>query len=181
MGSGVRRFSLAVIVCLYLSLLPGLSAQAIKLQVDLTDAPRNIYHAHLQIPAHAGEMALVFPKWIPGNHRPSGPSGQSDRNSHGGRRPCALWRRDDVDMYEFHVTVPAVCRSGRLPRCDHVHGQRWRQWAGRFFQSSRLELECRRAVSEGHALRRRDLRVVSHAARWVEVRHGTPCGKCLRR
>ncbi len=53
----------------------NLNAQTIRLHVDLVDAPRNIYHAHLQIPAHAGEMRLVFPKWIPGNHRPSGPIG----------------------------------------------------------------------------------------------------------
>ena len=86
---------------------PSLSAQAIRLHVDLTDAPRNIYHAHLQIPAHAGEMSLVFPKWIPGNHRPSGPIGAlTGIQMEAAGKPLA-WRRDAVDMYEFHVSVPA--------------------------------------------------------------------------
>ena len=40
-----------------------LAAQSICLQADLTDAPRNIYRAPMPIPAQAGEMPLVFPKW----------------------------------------------------------------------------------------------------------------------
>jgi predicted metalloprotease with PDZ domain len=82
-------------------------AQAIRLHVDLTDAPRNIYHAHLQIPVHAGEMSLVFPKWIPGNHRPSGPIGALTGIGMEAAGQPISWRRDDVDMYEFHVNVPA--------------------------------------------------------------------------
>ena len=86
---------------------PLANAQAIRLHVDLTDAPRNIYHAHLQIPVHAGEMALVFPKWIPGNHRPSGPiGGLTGIRMEAAGHPLA-WQRDAVEMYEFHVTVPA--------------------------------------------------------------------------
>src|SRR5580693_2459489 len=85
----------------------SLTAQAIRLHVDLSDAPRNIYHAHLQIPAHAGEMSLVYPKWIPGNHRPSGPIGAlTGIRMEAAGQPLS-WRRDDLEMYEFHVTVPA--------------------------------------------------------------------------
>src|SRR5256885_16217917 len=69
------RSSVMLFVLVLIALAPSLVAQAIRLHVDLTDAPRNIYHAQLQIPAHAGEMSLVFPRWIPGNHRPSGPIG----------------------------------------------------------------------------------------------------------
>jgi predicted metalloprotease with PDZ domain len=87
-------------------LLPNLAAQSIRLHVDLTDAPRNIYHAHLQVPVHSGPMSLVFPKWIPGNHRPSGPIGglTGIRMESGGH--AVAWQRDPVDMYEFHLTVP---------------------------------------------------------------------------
>jgi predicted metalloprotease with PDZ domain len=89
------------------ALAPGLIAQAIRLHVDLTDAPRNIYHARLQIPAHAGEMSLVFPKWIPGNHRPSGPIGALTGIHMEAAGHPVPWQRDAVEMYEFHVTVPA--------------------------------------------------------------------------
>jgi predicted metalloprotease with PDZ domain len=85
----------------------SLAAQAIQLHVDLTDAPRNIYHAHLQVPAHAGEMSLVFPKWIPGNHRPSGPIGALTGIRMEAAGQPITWQRDPIDMYEFHVTVPA--------------------------------------------------------------------------
>jgi predicted metalloprotease with PDZ domain len=101
-GDGSR-----VLVCLILLAASNLTAQTIRLHVDLVDAPRNIYHAHLQIPAHAGEMRLVFPKWIPGNHRPSGPIGALTgiRMEAGGH--VLAWQRDALDMYEFRVSVPA--------------------------------------------------------------------------
>jgi predicted metalloprotease with PDZ domain len=83
-----------------------LFAQAIKLHVDLTDAPRNIYHAKLVIPAKPGPMTLVFPKWIPGNHRPSGPiAALTGIRMEAAGQPVP-WRRDDIDMYAFHVDVP---------------------------------------------------------------------------
>jgi hypothetical protein len=57
----------------------GLAAAAfaqetpIKLEVDATDAPRKILHAHLQFPVHPGPVTLLYPKWIPGEHEPDGP------------------------------------------------------------------------------------------------------------
>jgi predicted metalloprotease with PDZ domain len=104
----VRPAAFRVVALVWLSFLSALSAaQAIRLHVDLSDAPRNIYHAHLQIPAHAGEMSLVFPKWIPGNHRPSGPiAALTGIHMEAAGQPLS-WQRDDVEMYEFHVPVPA--------------------------------------------------------------------------
>jgi predicted metalloprotease with PDZ domain len=106
-SAGVRLCRWRLSLFLLFLFAPSLTAQAIRLHVDLTDAPRNIYHAHLHIPAHAGEMSLVFPKWIPGNHRPSGPLGglTGIQMEAGGR--SLSWQRDAVDMYEFHVSVPA--------------------------------------------------------------------------
>lgn len=83
------------------------SAQAIRLWVDLTDAPRNTYHAQLEIPAKPGELTLVFPKWIPGNHRPSGPIAALTGIRMEAAGHALGWRRDPVDIYAFHVTVPA--------------------------------------------------------------------------
>jgi predicted metalloprotease with PDZ domain len=96
------RLSISILI-----LATVLSAQVIRLHVDLTDAPRNIYHAHLQFPVSPGEVSLVFPKWIPGNHRPSGPlAGLTGIRMEGGGHAVS-WQRDPVEMYEFHVTVPA--------------------------------------------------------------------------
>ena len=81
-------------------------SQSISIAVDLRDAPRNIYHARLAFPVKPGPLTLVYPQWIPGNHRPTGPIAnlaglQVEANGH-----AVVWQRDDVDMYAFHLTVP---------------------------------------------------------------------------
>ena len=102
------RLSLSILAFLTFSFASSnLSAQAIRLQVDLTDAPRNIYHAHLIFPAKPGAMTLVFPKWIPGNHRPSGPIAGLTGIRMEAAGKIVAWQRDPVDMYAFHVEIPA--------------------------------------------------------------------------
>src|SRR6516164_8281959 len=57
-----------------LLLFPGaILAQPIQLRVDASEAPRRIYHAQLTIPAAPGPLTLAYPKWIPGEHAPTGP------------------------------------------------------------------------------------------------------------
>ena len=96
--------------CLVLALVSSClaaRAQSIQLSVDLTDAPRNIYHAQLTIPAKPGPLTLVYPKWIPGNHRPAGPIvNLAGLKIEAGGQTLA-WERDPVDMYAFHLDVPA--------------------------------------------------------------------------
>jgi len=90
---------------------PRVFAQSIRLQVDLTDAPRNLYHAKLNVPAKPGPMTLVFPKWIPGNHRPSGPiAALTGIRMEAAGKPL-LWQRDVTDMYAFHVIVPESAKA----------------------------------------------------------------------
>jgi predicted metalloprotease with PDZ domain len=78
-----------------------------RLRVDATDAPRNILHSTITIPVKPGAVTLVYPKWIPGNHRPTGPI-QNLMGLHilGGGKELD-WQRDLVDMYAFHLQVPA--------------------------------------------------------------------------
>ncbi len=45
----------------------------IQITADLTDAPRKLYHAEVDLPVTEGPVTLTTPKWIPGNHRPTGP------------------------------------------------------------------------------------------------------------
>ena len=35
--------------------------------------PRKMLHADMVIPVHSGELTLVYAKWIPGEHGPTGP------------------------------------------------------------------------------------------------------------
>jgi predicted metalloprotease with PDZ domain len=56
-------------------------------------------------------MTLFYPKWIPGEHAPSGPIVDLGglRISAGGR--SIIWKRDSVEMFAFHITVPAGASS----------------------------------------------------------------------
>jgi predicted metalloprotease with PDZ domain len=75
--------------------------------VDLTDAPRNLFHAVMTIPASPGDTVLVYPKWVPGNHRPSGPIANVTGLHFRAGGQELTWHRDPVEMYSFHVTVPS--------------------------------------------------------------------------
>lgn len=111
-----------VLLSLLTSALLGLSALAAPLtaqaapaaagwtgtiEVDATEAPRRIFHARLSLPASPGPLVLYYPKWIPGEHGPTGPVVDlvGLRFSAGGQ--TLPWRRDPVDMYAFHLTIPA--------------------------------------------------------------------------
>ncbi|HEX3951883.1 MAG TPA: PDZ domain-containing protein [Steroidobacteraceae bacterium] len=87
------------------------AAAVATVEVDARDAPRGIQRVHLTMPVESGNLTLLYPKWLPGEHAPNGPIGAvSDlRFSSGGK--ALSWRRDDVNMYAFHVTVPANAAS----------------------------------------------------------------------
>ena len=73
---------------------------------DLTDAPRELLHAEIEIPVRSGPFTFTAAKWIPGNHSPTGPIGDFAGLFVTGNGKPIPWRRDDVDMYAFHVNVP---------------------------------------------------------------------------
>ena len=79
----------------------------ITLHVDLTDAPRKILHAHETIPVQPGPMTLVYPKWIPGEHMPSGPIDNQAGFTISANGQPVKWERDKDDMFTYHVVVPA--------------------------------------------------------------------------
>src|SRR5215467_7268225 len=84
---------------------PG-NSQPTKLVVDATHAPEKILHAQLQIPVSAGPLTLVYPKWIPGEHGPTGPIVDLTGLQFFANGQRLAWRRDLVEMYMFHLTIP---------------------------------------------------------------------------
>ncbi len=81
-------------------------AQHIQLALDLRDAPRKILHARLVIPVKPGPLTLAYPQWIPGEHSPSGPIDNLAGLVISANGQVLKWRRDDVNMFAIHVTVP---------------------------------------------------------------------------
>jgi len=69
-------------------------AQPIKLVVDATHAPEKILHAQMEIPVAAGDAKLVFPKWIPGEHGPTGPITDVTGLQFFANGKRLAWRRD---------------------------------------------------------------------------------------
>src|SRR5215471_14669406 len=96
-----------VVVCLDSSFAVAQDTIKERLHVDATDAPRNILHSSVTIPVASGPVTLVYPRWIPGNHRPTGPiQNLTGLHIKAGARELD-WQRDLVDMWAFHLQVPA--------------------------------------------------------------------------
>ena len=78
-----------------------------QLTVDATDVTRGIFRVHERVPVTgAGDLVLLYPKWVPGGHSPRG-----DIKNVTGFRVTAngqplKWMRDPLDVFAFHVTVP---------------------------------------------------------------------------
>jgi predicted metalloprotease with PDZ domain len=86
-------------------------ASDITLQVNAREAPRSLFHVTERVSCAPGVLKLFYPKYIPGEHGPTGPL-----NSVIGFRITAegkplAWKRDLVDMFEIDTTVPNGVRE----------------------------------------------------------------------
>jgi predicted metalloprotease with PDZ domain len=104
------RFSFVLAVCLGMAGVSSIEAadnRAVVLDVDAREAPRKIFHAKLTIPAAPGALTLAYPKWIPGEHGPTGPIADLAGLRLSAAGKTVSWKRDSVDMYRIHCDVPA--------------------------------------------------------------------------
>ena len=76
----------------------------ITLEVDAREAPRRIFHAQLTIPATPGPLTLFYPKWL--TWLPIGPVNNLVNVKIAAAGKALPWRRDDLDIYAFHVDIP---------------------------------------------------------------------------
>ncbi|PZN95646.1 MAG: peptidase M61 [Alphaproteobacteria bacterium] len=84
----------------------------ITLKVDATDVTRGIWKVRQTIPVSgAGRMTLLFPKWLPGNHSPTGQVEKVAGLTISANGKPLTWKRDEIDVYGFTVDVPAGTRS----------------------------------------------------------------------
>src|SRR5258708_8621749 len=107
-------------VCLIILLLCGGAARgqenaAVRLEVDLRDAAKRVYHSKMEFPVKPGPLTLVYPRWIPGEHSP--PEAIVDATGlhfRGGGEEIA-WRRGGVDFFSFRCTLPPGLTSSAIP------------------------------------------------------------------
>jgi len=102
----------------------------IKLAVDATDTTHGIFRVHetIPVPANTGDLILLYPQWLPGNHSPSGPINKvAGLVIKAGGKQIA-WTRDPVHVYAFHVPVPKGATAidvdfQYLSATDHPQGR----------------------------------------------------------
>jgi len=82
------------------------SAPAMALVVDETQAARRIAFVHEEIRVQPGALALAYPRWIPGEHGPTGPIQQMAALRIRSGDVTLPWTRDPEEIYTIHVEVP---------------------------------------------------------------------------
>src|ERR1700742_4888053 len=90
--------------------IPGSQAKAAPtatLVLDAASAARGIMYVHETVPVSPGPLTLVYPKWIPGEHGPTGPITDLTGLKMSAAGKTILWRRDAEDNYAFNIDVPA--------------------------------------------------------------------------
>ncbi len=82
---------------------------AITLDIDATDITRGVFRVSEVIPVVPGtsDLIVMLPQWLPGNHGPRGDlTGLVDIHFFAGGKELT-WHRDPVEVYAFHVDLPA--------------------------------------------------------------------------
>jgi len=105
----MKRIVLIVFAALWATL--AFAQNTVQLQVDASDAPRRLFHVHMTMPAKPGPMTLLYPEWIPGEHGPTGPIANLVGLKVSAGTQTIAWKRDSVNMYAFHLDVPAGSAS----------------------------------------------------------------------
>ncbi|MET0252126.1 MAG: peptidase M61 [Novosphingobium sp.] len=85
----------------------------IQLKVDASDTARRVFRVTETIPLAPGtrSLTLLYPEWLPGAHAPRGRLAElTDLRFTAGGKPLE-WRRDPVEVYAFHVTLPEGARE----------------------------------------------------------------------
>src|SRR5829696_3559291 len=80
--------------------------QQIELAVDASEVGRKVIHVREVIPAAPGQLALHYPRWIPGRHRPVGQIANVTEFRAKADGKAIDWKRDDADPFTVRVNVP---------------------------------------------------------------------------
>ena len=84
---------------------------AIGLAVSARDVTHRVLNVRETVPVQPGELTLLYPQWIPGNHSPTGPISEIAGLEVTANGKPIPWLRDRVNVYAFHVDVPTGVRT----------------------------------------------------------------------
>src|SRR6266850_1420289 len=112
----------------------------LTLSVDLTDLDRRLFIVRESVPVKPGPFTLLYPQWLPGTHGPNGPVHLLTGLIITARGRHLPWLRDPVNMYAFHIDVPAdadrvdlefqfassqTVEQGRIVATPEILGLQW--------------------------------------------------------
>lgn len=87
-------------------------AGTVTLDIDATDTAHGITTVRQSFPVQAsGDTVFLYPRWLPGNHAPSGQLANVAGLKFRAGDTDLPWTRDPVNLFAFHVTVPAGARK----------------------------------------------------------------------
>ena len=89
------------------SVAQGASQPAMTLVVDETQAARRIALVHEEIRVKPGPLALAYPRWIPGEHGPTGPIENFAALRVRSGKVTLPWTRDPDDINTIKIDVPS--------------------------------------------------------------------------
>jgi predicted metalloprotease with PDZ domain len=122
----------------------------LSVNVDASHATRDILHIHETIPVSAGALTLEYPKWIPGEHMPSGPIvNVAGLVITAGATPLR-WLRDLVDANAFHIEIPPGTSSIDV-RFDYLGAAVGRYSSARLASANMFALNWNKVLITPHA------------------------------
>ena len=83
----------------------------LRIHVDATDVAHRIFRVQETLPVRPGPLTLLYPRWLPGTHSPSGPISKLAGLVVTAQGRVLPWRRDPLDVYAFHVEVPQDAKA----------------------------------------------------------------------
>ncbi|HTR97882.1 MAG TPA: hypothetical protein VMH61_08275 [Candidatus Acidoferrales bacterium] len=104
----------SLLLLLALVFAPRAHAQVITLDVDATQAPRRLLRVIETFPVKPGTISLAYPKWIPGEHGPTGPVTDVMNLVMTANGQRLSWQRDDVEPYVVRCLVPGGASELRV-------------------------------------------------------------------
>ncbi len=75
----------------------------IRLDVDASDNARRIVHVRETVTGIGADTVLLYPRWLPGHHAPTGPIDRIAGLRVSAQGRAVAWTRDPVDVHAFHV------------------------------------------------------------------------------
>jgi len=102
--SKLRALNAAALMMAFVPLVTW--AADLTVRLDARDVARKHIHSDLTLAVTPGPLTLVFPKWIPGEHAPTGPLESMIGLEIRANDATVTWTRDPVDVYAFRLTVP---------------------------------------------------------------------------